>query len=68
MVSADNPDSAAAMAIDRQNEGADALMGPEDHITDNVLSNFLSASWPTPPVLDRTYGRYLWTPLRGSFV
>jgi len=56
------------MAVDRQVEGAGALLGPEENIDDNVLSNLLSASWPTPAVVDEKYGRYPWGPLGGSIV
>jgi len=60
------PDAAAAMAVDREAEGAGALMVPEEDIDDDVLSKLLSASWPTPVVVEDKYGRYPWTPLGGS--
>jgi len=56
------------MAVDREAEGAGALLGPDEDIDDDVLANLLSASWPTPAAVDDTYGRYLWTPLGGSIV
>jgi len=56
------------MAVDRDAEGAGALSGPEEDIDDDVLANLLSASWPTPAVVDDRYGRYPWTPLGGSIV
>jgi len=62
------PDAPAAMAVDREAEGAGALLGPDEDIDDDVLANLLSASWPTPAAVDDTYGRYLWTPLGGSIV
>jgi len=68
MASSAAPGAPAAMAVDREAEGAGALLGPEEDIDDNVLSNLLSASWPTPSVVDEKYGRYPWTPLGGSLV
>jgi len=62
------PDAPAAMAVDREAEGACALLSTEDDSDDNVLANLLSASWPTPAVVDDTYGRYPWTPLGSSIV
>jgi len=56
------------MAVDREAEGAGAILGPEEDIYDNVLANLLSASWPTAAVVDDQYGRYPWTPLGGSIV
>ena len=56
------------MAVDREAEGAGALLGHEEDIDDDVLANLLSDSWPTPAVVDDQYGRYLWTPLGGSIV
>jgi len=46
------------MAVDREAEGAGALLGPEEDIDDDVLANLLSASWPTPAVVDDQYGRF----------
>jgi len=54
------------MAVDREAESAGALLGLEEDIDDDVLENFLSASWPTPAVVDDQYGRYPWTPLGGE--
>jgi len=34
------------MAVDRQAEGASALLGPEEDIYDDVLANLLSALLP----------------------
>jgi len=68
MVSSAAPDAPAAMAVDREAEGAGAFLGPEEDIEDDVLANLLSASWPTPAVVDDKYGRYPWTPLGGSIV
>jgi len=45
MASSAAPDAPAAMAVDREAEGAGALLGPEEDINDDVLSNLLSASW-----------------------
>jgi len=56
------------MAVDREAEGAGAFLGPEEDIDDDVLASLLSASWPTPAVVDDQYGRYPWTPLGGSIV
>jgi len=56
------------MAVDREAEGAGALLGPEEDIDNDVLANLLSASWPTPAVADDQYGRFPWTPLGGSIV
>ena len=56
------------MVVDREAEGAGALLGPEEDIDDDVLANLLSDSWPTPAVVDDKYGRYPWTPLGGSIV
>ena len=61
MASSAFPEAAAAMAVDRAAEGAGALLGPEKDIDDDVPSNFLSASWPTPAVVDEQYGSYPWT-------
>jgi len=58
MSSSAAPDAAAAMAVDREAEGAGAILGPEEDIDDDVLSNLLSASRPTPAVVDDKYGRY----------
>jgi len=52
------PDATAGMAVDREAEGAGALLGPEEEIDDDVLSNLLSACWPTPAVVDEKCGRY----------
>jgi len=68
MASATAPDASAAMAVDREAEGAGALLGPEEDIDDTVLANLLSAAWPTPAVVDIQYGRFPWTPLGGSIV
>jgi len=68
MASSTVPDSSAAMAVDREAEGAGALLGPEEDIDDDVLANLLSASWPTPAVVDDQYGRFPWIPLGGSIV
>jgi len=51
-------DASAATAVDREAEGAGALLGPEEDIDDDVLATFLSASWPTSAVVDDQYGRY----------
>ena len=68
MASSAAPDAVAAMAVHREAEGAGALLGPEEDIDDGVLSNLLSASWPTPAVVVYQYGRYSWAPLGGSIV
>jgi len=68
MASSTAPDASAAMAVDREDEGAGALLGPEEDIDDDVLATLLSASWPTPAVVDDQYGRFPWTPLGGSIV
>jgi len=68
MASSASPDAPDAMAVDREAEGAGALLGPEEDIDDDVLSNLLSASWPTPAGVDEKYGRYPWAPLGGSIV
>jgi len=52
------PDATVAMAVHREAEGAGAFCGPEEDIHDDVLSNLLSASWPTPAVVDDKYGRF----------
>jgi len=56
------------MAVDREAEGAGALLGPEEDTDDDVVANLLLASWPTPAVVDDQYGRFPWTPLGGSIV
>jgi len=68
MASSTAPDASAAMEVDREAEGAGALLGPEEDIDDDVLANLLSASWPTPTVVDAQYGRFPWTPSGGSIV
>jgi len=68
MASSAATDAPAAMAVNRKAEGAGALLGPEEDIDDDVLANLLSASWPTPAVVDDKYGRYTWTPPGGSIV
>jgi len=68
MASFTAPDALAAMAVDREAEGAGALLGPEEDIDDDVLFSLLSASWPTSAVVDDQYGRFPWTPLGGSIV
>jgi len=68
MASSTAPDALASMAVDRAAEGAGARLGPEEDIDDDVLANLLSASWPTPAVVDDKYGRYPSTPLGGSIV
>jgi len=40
------------MVVEREAEGAGAFLGPEEDIDDDVLVNLLSASWPTPAVVD----------------
>ena len=42
MASSTAPDASAAMAVDREAEGAGALLGPEEDIDDEVLANLLS--------------------------
>jgi len=56
------------MAVDREAEGAGALLGPEEDIYEDVLSNLLSAWWPTLAVVGAKYGRYPWPPPGGSIV
>jgi len=56
------------MAVDRQAEGAGAILGPEEDIEEDILSNLLPSSWPTFPVVDEKYGRYSWNPLGESSV
>jgi len=68
MASSAAPDVPAAVAVDREAEGAGALSGLEEDIDDDVLVNLLSASWPTPAVVDDKYGRYPWTHPGGSIV
>jgi len=68
MASSAAPGAAAAMAVDSEADGAGDLLGPKEDIDDDVLSNLLSASWPTASVVDDTYGRYPWTPPGGSIV
>jgi len=68
MASATAPDASAAMAVDGEAEGAGALLGPEEDIDDDVLANLLSASRPTPAVVDDQYGFFPWTPQGGSIV
>jgi len=68
MASSTAPDASAAMAVDREAEGASALLGPEEDIDDDVLAGLLSASWLTLAVVDDQYGRFPWTPLGGSLV
>jgi len=68
MASSAAPDAPAAMAVDREAEGAGALLGPGEDIDGDILANLLSASWPIPAVVDDKYGRYPWTPLGGSIV
>jgi len=58
MASSDAPEAAATMAVDRGAQGAGALLGFEEDVDDDVLSNLLSASRPTPAVVDEKYGRY----------
>jgi len=65
MASSKAPDASAALAVDREAEGAGALLGHEEDIDDDVLAGVLSASWPTPAVVDDQYGRFPWTPLGG---
>ena len=52
MASSTAPDASAAMAVDREAEGAGALLGPEEDIDNDVLASLLSPSWPTPAVVD----------------
>jgi len=68
MASSTALDASAAMAVDREAEGAGALLGPAEDIDDDVLANLPSTSWPTPAVVDDQYGRFPWTPLGGSIV
>jgi len=68
MASSTAPDALAAMAVDREADGVGALLGPEKDIDDDVLAGLLSASWPTPAVVDDQYRRFPWTPLGGSLV
>jgi len=44
MDSTDTLGAAAAMAVDREAEGAGALLGPEEDIDDDFLSHLQSAS------------------------
>jgi len=68
MDSAEASEAAAAMAGDLQAAGAGSLQGLEEGINDNVLSNLLSASCPTPLFVNERYGRYPWTTLGGFSV
>jgi len=68
MASSTAPEASATVAVDREAEGAGALLGPVEDIDDDVLANHLSVSWPTPAVVDDQYGRYPWTTLGGSIV
>jgi len=52
MASSTALEASAAVAVDREAEGAGALLSPEENIDDDVLANLLSASWPTPAVVD----------------
>jgi len=61
-------DASAAMAVDREAEGAGALLGPEEDIDEDVLANLLLASWPTPAVVEDRYGLYPCTLLERSIV
>jgi len=65
MASSDSPDAAATMADDRGAQGAGALLGSEKDVDDDVLSNLLSASWPTPAVVDENMGGTLNPPWGG---
>jgi len=52
MASSVAPDAPAAMAVDLEAKGGGALLGPEKDTDDDVISNLLSASRPTPAVVD----------------
>ena len=56
------------MSVDLEAEGVGAFLGPGEDIDDDVLANLLSASRPTPAVVDDQYRRFPWTPPRGSIV
>jgi len=68
MASSAAPDAAAAMEVDRDAEGAGALLDTEEDIDDDVRSNLLSASWPTSAVVEDKYGRSSWALLGGWIV
>jgi len=67
MASSAAPEAAAAIAVDREAEGAGALVGPKEDIDDDIQSDLLSASGPSPAVFYDKYGRYFWTPLGGLY-
>jgi len=46
------PDAPVAVAVDREAEGAGALLSLEEDIEVDVLANLLSLLWPTPAVVD----------------
>jgi len=57
MASAGEADSAAAMAVDSRQGGSGDVLGPEEEI-DETLANLMSASWPTPAVVDDKFRRF----------
>jgi len=68
MESSTAPHAPAAMAVDREAEGAGAMLGTEEDIDEDVLSSLLSSSWPTPAVDDEKYGCYPWAALGWAVV
>jgi len=59
MASADAANGAAAMAVDSRGDVPGDDFGDEEEI-DGDLATFLSASWPTPAVVDDAFGRFPW--------
>jgi len=57
MASADAAHGTAAMAVDSRGGASGAVLGEEEEI-DGALASLLSASWPTPAVVDDSFRRF----------
>jgi len=66
MASADAAHGTAAMAVDCRGGAPGDVLGEEEEI-DGTLASLLSASWPTPAVVDDSFRRFPWD-LGGSLV
>jgi len=66
MASADAADGTAAMAVDSRGDAPGDVLEEKEEIY-GALASLLSASWPTPAVVDDSFRRFPWD-LGGSLV
>jgi len=59
MASADATNGTAATAVDSRGDAPGDVLGEEEEI-DGALASLMSASWPTPAVVDDSFRRFPW--------